>query len=141
MISWTALALPSGASWKCSLRKNPSPGHWLKSTTDFDLPAFTSANLFLDHSIIASCIPCLKQLFEKILRRVGILTTPNTISRTGYPTHTYDNTNFKTSIKANSRVDDSGSQDLIIEQTPGIQLETTVSVHSFSKGSAENDAS
>ncbi|KAK3933647.1 hypothetical protein QBC46DRAFT_432099 [Diplogelasinospora grovesii] len=35
-------------------------------------------------AIIASCIPALKQLFEKILRRVGLMSTHSPASRSGY---------------------------------------------------------
>ena len=36
------------------------------------------------HSVAASCIPTLKQLFEKVLRRFGVISSMNSRSRTGY---------------------------------------------------------
>ncbi len=39
------------------------------------------------HSIIASCIPTLKHLFERTLRRLGLLTTLNSQTRSGYLKH------------------------------------------------------
>lgn len=57
--------------------------------------------LLAAHSIIASCIPTLKHIFEKFLRQVGLLSSRGTSqSRTGYMKHDEDGAHQLRSIRS-----------------------------------------
>jgi len=63
-------------------------------------PEHQKTNRNASHSIAASCIPTLKQLFEKVLRRFGVISSMNSRSRTGYWKHGEGNTGGSHGLKS-----------------------------------------
>jgi len=78
--------------------------------------------------IIAACIPTLKQLFEKFLRRVGFMSTYGTKSRTGYMKNEGDNTAHQLSGVRGTKRDPKGTivKSESFESSSPIYLQTTV---------------